>query len=387
MNVQTCAACEARCGQLHPEGSFYWDLCINGTATAAQGPKRGTPLKDLCQAVVSCVRQNMACLFWNADDPGTVQPCWCGMGVGDLQCLSGQAVGPCEKPIEDAAEISTPAMAPEEIATRLTDPNYALGAATNLIQECDRVYCRTSCLGLPGGDAIGGASGASGAAGTGGGAGTSSGAGTGGRGGTTGIAGTSGGAGTLGVAGAGGRGGTTGTAGTGAGTAGTGGGGGTGGSAGTGGGPAGTGGGGTTYEICHMCEMTQCPDALALCENAEGTAASGTGMGRPRRDLCLDVMACIRRTQCARDTDGEPGNEDAQRCYCGTASDFACLAGTGANGPCKPEIEAAAESQSSEDVGIRFTLNVSHEMEFPIAFATSLQVCDAMSCRHPLFDG
>jgi hypothetical protein len=340
----SCTACETQnCGDIN----FLFDLCVSGkdpatglAAKAAAGPAQGDLKKDLCQAVVSCVRRT-GCETWGQN--GAVQPCWCGQGVDDLQCLTGKAMGPCKTEIEEAAEIRSATSAPEDTANNFVDPTYALGAAVNLIQECDAQFCQGPCLGLSGGATGSGGvsgSGVGGRSGSGG-----SGVGTTGSGGSTVGGGTGGGTGTAGM---------------------------------TGNGAGGTGNKTVTYTQCRMCEQTKCADELVGCEQLTGTAASGPKSGTSRKDLCLAVVACARATTCTR-------SGDSQACLCGTADDIPCLTGQG-NGPCRAQIEAAAETADPTEVASRFTFDPTL-MDYAIGRATTLNQCDGDNCSQPCTNG
>ena len=191
------------------------------------------------------------------------------------------------------------------------------------------------------------------AGGTGGGAG----GGTGGAGGATG--GTGGGAGGAG----GGAGGATGGAG-----------GATGGAGGATGGAGGaTGGaGGAPANACRTCETMQCPALVGECENAVGNAAAGPAAGTAKRQLCLDVLSCIRTSNCA--------SGQIEDCYCGPGVDpIGCITGM-ANGVCKARFEAAAESTSGITVSERFA-----DPNFAVGNAVRLLQCDKEFCTAACF--
>jgi hypothetical protein len=88
------------------------------------------------------------------------------------------------------------------------------------------------------------------------------------------------------------------------------------------------------------------------------------------RALCEQMVACVRRTGCAHDENG-----DVQPCYCGDVPDDQCLGG-GARGACKKEIEAAASSDKPMTVGTRFA-----DTSFPVARAAYLIRCDVAVCK------
>lgn len=319
-----CLACEAQnCATA--DDMALWGLCMSGTdpdgmanAKATVGPAAGTSKKDLCLAVLACVRKN-GCA---SPMGGNIQPCYCGAGVSDNMCITGMGDGPCKPEIEAAAEISSPANAASDVANNLVDPTYALGAANNLVQECDFVSCRSSCLGLTGGSGSG-------------------------SGGTVNLG--TGGSGTGGVTGAG-----------------------TGGRAGAGG-TAGGGSAPVTYLQCRACEESNCPDMVTGCEQTVGNAEAGPAMGQARKDLCLAVVACVRSTKCAV-------KGDVKKCYCGTVSDGACLGGSG-NGVCKSPIEAAGETTDAGDIASRFVnADPSNPMPYALSFADDLVGCDYFFC-------
>lgn len=109
---------------------------------------------------------------------------------------------------------------------------------------------------------------------------------------------------------------------------------------------------------CELCEETSCDATIAGC-------ASLTGADKT---ACEALVACMRTSACA-------ATGDAQPCYCGTASDIACLSGQ-ANGACKSQVETAAKSTSSEDIATRFV-----DPDYPLGRAVNLLSCDFESCR------
>jgi hypothetical protein len=113
-----------------------------------------------------------------------------------------------------------------------------------------------------------------------------------------------------------------------------------------------------SIDLCGACETAKCDATLAGCGSLTGSDKAA----------CLALVACIRVKHCA------PVG-DAFACYCGTASDIACLTGMG-NGACKPEMEAAAKTT---DPGI--IANIFVDPSFPIGRATNLVGCDAESCK------
>jgi hypothetical protein len=134
-----CNACEAaQCRDV--DGLDLYAMCFLASTPASDGPGAGMPKSDLCTAVLHCARLT-GCA---ATDP---LPCYCGTGVSELQCLAGNASGPCKSSIEIAAETASSSM----IAERLADPSYAAGAAFNLLRYCEAPICGSACAAQGGG--------------------------------------------------------------------------------------------------------------------------------------------------------------------------------------------------------------------------------------------
>jgi hypothetical protein len=99
--------------------------------------------------------------------------------------------------------------------------------------------------------------------------------------------------------------------------------------------------------------------------------AGCSGLPGDSKAACEGLVACVRRTGCARDTDG-----DMQPCYCGDGvNDEDCLGGK-ASGACKTEVEAAAQSTVALTVAARFAVTA-----FPVSRAAHLFRCDAAACK------
>jgi hypothetical protein len=163
------------------------------------------------------------------------------------------------------------------------------------------------------------------------------------NGGDAGEAGVGGEAGSVGEAGSKGSGGSGGSAG----SAGSGGSAGSAGSSGSGGS-----GGSVVLMKCDACEA-QCADwqqtgyGTELCFEGPGTAQGGPAESFPLALLCGELVDCMLETGCAK------AAGELVDCYCGT-SGTACQTAGGANGECKDQIEAAAESTDFGDIGARF---------------------------------
>lgn len=122
---------------------------------------------------------------------------------------------------------------------------------------------------------------------------------------------------------------------------------------------------------CKACRVKKCTSDLlfADCKPMTGVVRAGRRAGKPKREACEAVVACIRDAACTSAT-GDP-----RRCYCGTAEDGPCLGGSG-DGPCKEVIEDAAESTSSSDVATRWT-----EPQFALAQAVQEVGCLKGMCK------
>ncbi|HVZ30827.1 MAG TPA: hypothetical protein VG963_00290, partial [Polyangiaceae bacterium] len=64
-----------------------------------------------------------------------------------------------------------------------------------------------------------------------------------------------------------------------------------------------------------------------------------------------------------------------QTCYCGSASGLACL--SGANGPCKSQIEAASESTSATTI-----LQRKSDTNYAVGRANAVSDCSTQSCTN-----
>jgi cysteine-rich repeat protein len=120
----------------------------------------------------------------------------------------------------------------------------------------------------------------------------------------------------------------------------------------------------TPYQICLVKDGTN--DACAQCScmscQNESLACHGDSNATTRA-LCNALVACGRAHGCT-------GND----CYCGTADFLTCLFG-GGNGPCRSEVEAAAQSSDPGTISTRST-----DTNYPVGRANALGSCASMSC-------
>jgi hypothetical protein len=115
-----------------------------------------------------------------------------------------------------------------------------------------------------------------------------------------------------------------------------------------------------TAALCGVCEASKC-DALFGQTGAWGCA----GLTGAAKTNCAALIACIRTSHCAQATN------DAQACYCGTATDLGCLSGN-ANGACKAQYEAAAGTTDPGTIAGVFT-----DPSSPVGLADNEITCDA----------
>lgn len=110
-------------------------------------------------------------------------------------------------------------------------------------------------------------------------------------------------------------------------------------------------------------------DACAQCSCLNCRSQSVTCYGSADATLnarCEAMVACGRDEGCA-----------GPECYCGTASDFVCLFG-GANGPCIPEVVAAAGIDDPVQIELR-----SMDTTYALGRANALASCARAQCAAP----
>jgi hypothetical protein len=93
-----------------------------------------------------------------------------------------------------------------------------------------------------------------------------------------------------------------------------------------------------TSVACAACDTADatCKE-FSNCDAVAGSSPAGTpAAGVARKQLCNEVLDCVRDSGCAKD-------KTPIQCYCGTASSSDCQAGLG-NGACKAAIERGLES-------------------------------------------
>jgi hypothetical protein len=120
-------------------------------------------------------------------------------------------------------------------------------------------------------------------------------------------------------------------------------------------------------DACVQCGCNECTSQLKACYDATDVAAGGPAMGTSRATLCRAVVECGRESGCT-----------GQACYCGTASTISCGLGGGANGPCKTQIERAAESTSALTIRDRQS-----NTNYAIGRANAVSACVVAECETP----
>ena len=130
---------------------------------------------------------------------------------------------------------------------------------------------------------------------------------------------------------------------------------------------------------CETCEHNSayCADFLTGCYALDGNATEGAAQGVAKAELCSELMACIRKSKCAYvSPPGTPAHVDGLLgCYCGedvTTNECLHLLTKAPNGPCKAEVEAAAETSSITLIQSR-GLNSSYALG---AAFSLIQFCD-----------
>jgi hypothetical protein len=120
-------------------------------------------------------------------------------------------------------------------------------------------------------------------------------------------------------------------------------------------------------DVCVQCGCNECTNQLKACYDATDVAAAGPAAGTSRATLCRAVVECGRTSGCT-----------GQQCYCGTASTISCGLGGGANGPCKTQIERAAESTSALTIRDRQS-----NTNYAVGRANAVSACVVDNCETP----
>jgi hypothetical protein len=98
---------------------------------------------------------------------------------------------------------------------------------------------------------------------------------------------------------------------------------------------------------CVACARSHCLPSIDRCMKIEGNATDGPAKGKSKSELCVNTVACAIKGRCITE-------HASVFCYCGSTNGGDCISGHDQNGSCKPKIEAAFETTSSEKIVIHW---------------------------------
>jgi len=147
-----CEQCEKKYCVANPATENFFLNCFtdqgsvsnpaSGLSLAQAGPAQGQPKQKLCAKLVECMRRTNCA----QDSPGATSPvrgCFCGSAsTPDCKDPLKGPKGPCAEEVGAAAE----SMALLDVSSRWNLGNYALGMASNIVQNCDTDVCPAECL-------------------------------------------------------------------------------------------------------------------------------------------------------------------------------------------------------------------------------------------------
>lgn len=121
-------------------GAEMVERCWGDTDLAGAGPATGVPRGHLCAVLYQCMQDN------HCDSNGTLDDCYCGVGVDPTLCTAVGPSGPCKDEVAAAAEEPEPdTMAGIiRIQERFFLPMYALGRVAQLTR-CEGVPNQSAC--------------------------------------------------------------------------------------------------------------------------------------------------------------------------------------------------------------------------------------------------
>jgi hypothetical protein len=99
---------------------------------------------------------------------------------------------------------------------------------------------------------------------------------------------------------------------------------------------------------CVTCAHSNCRPKIDRCMKIEGNATDGPAKGKSKAELCINTVACAIKGRCLNEY-------TSVFCYCGSTNGGDCITGHEQNGSCKPKIEAAFETTSSEKIIMNWT--------------------------------
>jgi cysteine-rich repeat protein len=110
-----------------------------------------------------------------------------------------------------------------------------------------------------------------------------------------------------------------------------------------------------TNTACSQCTCLDCRPQAVACYGSSSADANAR---------CEAMVACGRENDCS-----------GADCYCGTIDDFTCIVFGIANGPCRPQVEAAAYSTDRYVI-----LSRSSNTDYPLGRANALATCVRAEC-------
>jgi len=125
--------------------------------------------------------------------------------------------------------------------------------------------------------------------------------------------------------------------------------------------------GGQASVSCATCEASECHDLVSTCDNVSGNAKAGPAAGKPKGDLCRELVTCVRESGC--------GTRQLIDCVCGTADAMDCNEGK-SNGQCLGAFQAALETNDAHAL-----LERTSDASYAGGAASSLLMCDQDACR------
>ena len=121
---------------------------------------------------------------------------------------------------------------------------------------------------------------------------------------------------------------------------------------------------------CEQCSAKKCAYAHQACENTAQVVGSGPKANRPKSELCSEILACVRRTDCAA--------EQNHFCYCGKGVEIDACLDAAPTGVCKDLISAGAESSDATQIAHRYL-----DSNYATGLAFELISCEREKCKGP----
>jgi hypothetical protein len=140
--VSPCSTCEhaAHNGNRNcPDGRSRCENLQGVTPSTA--PQPNVPKALLCQEIVDCIHSSHCAQNFNVTD------CLCGTDADPNVCFNGTfAALPASAACKDLIAAGGESTLMSDLASRFSDPTYAIGAADAVIETCDYLSCVSECL-------------------------------------------------------------------------------------------------------------------------------------------------------------------------------------------------------------------------------------------------